>query len=496
MAIVAGVACQCRAPSSPIPDGGYGLNPGDVLQFHKNPTRDGFYSDPAFTKAAIPNMHVDTGFDGTTAGQTFSQPLFMLDGAGGRATLFIATETDQVFALDAATGANLWTANLGTPAPKGEFCGGSIDPLGITGTPVIDPVSRTMFLDAMLNAGSNGRTPRQTVFALSVDDGSVRWKLDLSSAVSGFDSTIQNQRGALTLMDGIVYIPFGGLDGDCGPYRGWVIGVPAQNPAAATGWSTAAPSGPGIWGPSGVASDGTSLYVATGNTNSPYPTPWSAANSEAVMKLFPGPTFLDATENYFAGMDWHNQDTSDADLGSSGVVLFDAPAATPGHLAFAIGKTTNAYLLDRDNLGGINDGLSTPLLASSGQIFGSLFAYATTQGAYFGLQGTMLGCSGGDVSVLKVSSASPPKLSVAWCANGGGAGSPIASTSGNLQDVVVWTYGAAGDELLRAYDGDTGGTPLYRSPALRGSSHWISPIVGNGRIYVAGNGVVTALTVP
>jgi hypothetical protein len=258
-----------------------------------------------------------------------------------------------------------------------------------------------------------------------------------------------------------------------------------------------------------VASDGTSLYVATGNTNSGgtgFPTVWLMADSEGVLKLAPGnpPTFSGAATDYFApkggaGNEWYADDTADADLGSSGVVLFDVQNGSPGHLAFAIGKTQRSYLLDRANLGGINDGLQvSPSVnyRSSGQVFGSMFAYATQCATYVGMQETVsTSCANGDVSVFKVTTATPPQLSFAWCANGGGAAGPIASTSGNLWDVVVWTYGASGDETVRAYDGDKGGTPIVTVPGLPGSEHWISPIIAGGRIYIAGDGTVTALTV-
>jgi outer membrane protein assembly factor BamB len=76
----------------------------------------------------------------------------------------------------------------------------------------------------------------------------------------------------------------------------------------------------------------------------------------------------------------------------------------------------------------------------------------------------------------------------------GGDAAPIVSTTDGLNDAVLWTYGASGDETVRAYDADTG-TLLYTSPGLAGSTHWISPIIAKGRLYVAQNGTVTALTV-
>jgi outer membrane protein assembly factor BamB len=512
---VVGNGGDAGASDGGSPDSGIGA--GDVLGHHGNPTRDGFYVDGSLTKSAIPKMHVDVNFTATTSGQTFSCPLYMADGASGAPTIFVATENDDVFALNALTGAQIWKTSVGTAVPIGEMQCGSIDPMGITGTPVIDPVSRTVFVAALVNSGAGGTTPAHMVFALSVDSGSISWQFDVGATILGFNTTAQGQRGALLFQNGIIYVPYAGLNGDCGVYHGWVISIPATSPTAAKGWATLAPSGSGIWGPSGIASDGSSLFVATGNTmpdNGPLPTVWSSANSEGVLRLDPGvpPRFSSTVTDYFAptgsdGQAWYDDDQADADLGSSGVVLLAVPGATPAQLAFAIGKTQNAYLLDRTNLGGLGNGLQTSPSAtftSANQVFGSLFAYATPKGSYVGLQETINpGCNNGDVSVFRLTTASPPQLTFAWCAPGGGAGAPIASTSGNLQDVVVWTYGAGSgpgtggtaDETLRAYDGDVGGTPIYSSPALPPSEHWISPIIGGGRIYIAGDGVVTALTV-
>jgi hypothetical protein len=495
----------CGADAGPRPDAGT-IQVFDVLQHHLNSTRDGFYVDGYMTRAAIPNLHVDPNFKATTSAQTFAQPLYMTNGAGGVATVFVATNNNDVYALNAMTGAQIWTTNLGANVPLSEMSCGNIDPRGAVGTPVIDPASRLIFVAPLVNGGTGNTTPTYMVFALSIDTGKVQWSLDVAATISGFTTTIQGQRSALSVMNGTVYVPYGGLYGDCGPYHGWVIAIPETNPTTAKGWATSAPSGAGIWGPSGAASDGTSLYVATGNTNADpsYPTVWSQADSEGVLKLTPGnpPSFSGANTDYFApsgsgGMDWYNDDTADADLGSSGVVLLDVPNANPGHLAFAIGKTQTTYILDRTNLGGINNGLQTApsvVYGTNNDVMGSLFAYSTQCGSYFGLQETVNNyCNSGDVSVFQITSSS--QLSFAWCATGGGAGGPIASTSGGNWDVVVWTYGASGDETVRAYDGDLGGTPIVTVSGLPGSEHWISPIIAGGRMYIAADGAVTALTV-
>src|SRR5262249_10992460 len=140
-------------------------------------------------------------------------------------------------------------------------------PLGITGTPVIDMGSRTMYLDAMIRENNSAH---HRIFALSIDDGSTKggWPVDVGTTVHmgsmQFTPAPQNERGALALVNGYVYVPYGGHAGDCGDYHGWVVSVPVNNPAGAAGWATVDREA-GIWAPGGIASDGTNVYAVTGN---------------------------------------------------------------------------------------------------------------------------------------------------------------------------------------------------------------------------------------
>src|ERR1044071_901188 len=159
--------------------------------------------------------------------------------------------------------------NLGAPVPRASLSCGNIDPYGVTGTPPIDLEARALFVDAMTTP-DGGTTKKHLIFALSIDDGAIKagWPVDVDArAVSGvttFSSVSQSQRGALAVLGGTVYVPYGGLYGDCGNYRGWVVGVSTTDPTKVTAWATTA-GGAGIWGPGGAASDGVNLYVTTGN---------------------------------------------------------------------------------------------------------------------------------------------------------------------------------------------------------------------------------------
>jgi hypothetical protein len=120
---------------------------------------------------------------------------------------------------------------------------GNIDLVGITGTPVVDAATRTMFFDAMTTP-DGGATKKHLLFALSIDDGKTRpgWPSDVSMTAKfgavAFDSAVQNQRGALVIVNRTLYVSYGGHAGDCGNYRGWVVSVPIDDPTAVGAWAT------------------------------------------------------------------------------------------------------------------------------------------------------------------------------------------------------------------------------------------------------------------
>jgi hypothetical protein len=148
-------------------------------------------------------------------------------------------------------------------------------------------------------------------------------------------------------------------------YHGWLVGVPIDNPATLTAWAaatTAGTHGGAIWGVGGVASDGTNPFVATGNT---FATNGNWIGGEAVIRFQPGPVFNGSPSDYWAPTNWQSLDQSDADLGSSGPLLVDVPGATPSHLIVAMGKDRKAYLVNRDNLGGISNPITSAQVASS-----------------------------------------------------------------------------------------------------------------------------------
>jgi hypothetical protein len=229
---------------------------GSVLQHHLHPSRDGLYTDPLFTKAKAAMLTRDTAFAGMISGAVLGQPLYGSDVTPGKDAVFVATEGNDVYSLDGKTGAQNWMKNLGpTVALSALPCGGGIDPYGVTGTPIIDPASRTMYLES-ISTPDSGMTEEHRVYALSVDDGSVKagWPVKIDgTTVPGFDPHVQHDRGALALLNGILYVPFTGLNGDCGTYHGWIDGIDTTKPTTIKSWATGAAGG-GAWGTAGVAS--------------------------------------------------------------------------------------------------------------------------------------------------------------------------------------------------------------------------------------------------
>lgn len=479
----------------------------NVLQFHKNASRDGHYVDAAFTRAAAAKIHKDAGFMATMSGPTYAQPLFFEGGPGGKDIVIVATETNEVSAFDAMTGAMVWRTMVAPAGPKGGGAGGcslaNITPVGVTGTPVIDAASRTLFLAAMTTNG------KHEIHALSLDDGKAKpgWPVDVSAVKAGstaFNSPAENQRGALLILNGILYVPYGGHFGDCGDYRGWVVGVPIDNPKAPLAWATRGSAG-GVWAPSGIASDGTSVFVATGNTMAApsgafpmFSSPSSWSDGEAIIRLPPDLTFTGKeTKDFFAAENWAALDDMDLDIGGSGVVLFNVPGATPSKLAIALGKDGSAYLASQENLGGMGGQLGKPVSVGMGNIMQAAVAYTTPTGTFVTMRAPGTMCTGGGgrgLTSIKITAASPPAIEGSWCAAISSSGSPIVTSTDGSKDSVVWIV--AGTKLL-GFDGETG-APVFNGgaagDAVGSANPWQTPIVAKGRLYFASSNQLQAFS--
>src|SRR5438309_10627267 len=464
----------------------------NVTQYHNHSSRDGLYIDGAFTQSAATNLTRDLNFDGTISGNVYGQPLY-IEGAPSGPMIIAVTESNNVYALNATTGTVIWQrTDIGPPVTSGLPCG-NINPAGITGTPVVDLASRSLFLDALID----GATKKHFIYSLNVDTGATNpgWPVDVNATATyngmTFTSLIQEERGGLALVNGIGYVAYSGYSGDCGAYRGWVVGVDINNPSNVHAWATTAIGG-GIWGHGGVASDGTNMFVVTGNT---FNTGGNWMGGEAIIRLQSGPTWTGQPTDYWVPTNWFSLDDSDTDLGGVSATVVDVPGATPSQLVLALGKDSNAFLLNRNNLGGITSAVAASNVGGINRGT-SAVTYRTGQGTYIGFHN-----DAGTVRAYRVTATNPPTIVFAWSQSQSGRGSPWVTTTDGTNNMIVW-YAAttgSGDQRLHAYEGDTGAI-IYAgggtNELMTGTRQWNTGMVARGRIYFGADNKVYAFRVP
>lgn len=487
-----------------------------VLFARNHVNRDGLFTNTGITKASVATLQRDSTFAGAVNGAVFASPLYAEDGPQGQGAFFVATENNNIYALDETLGTPLpgWPIQAGTPAVQSTSLATgclSVAPIGITGTPSIDPATRLIVFDAV-TGDSTGNIAAHTIQAWSIDNpmAGPTWSIDVSAKWPAFVAQSQLQRSAVLIVNGVAYIAFGSFN-DCAPYHGWVIAVPVANPGAAQAFMTPV-VGAGLWGPGGPASDGTSVFAVTGNRREDFgdASP-SWAGSNAVFRFGPSVTFSGKAADYFVPSTWDQLDRIDDDLGASGPLVVDAPGMNPSALLVQIGKQGIAYVLDRNNLGGLDGGpLASKMLVQGipgieGQLI-NVPAWATVAGTTYIIAKAWYDASaadcplpadGGvyDLMALRLDPTSPNGMTTAWCVSSGGMGSPSITMSDDSNDALVWTAGAEGDGLLHAWDLVTG-APVYTSaaPALPALRHFVTPLAVYGRILVAGDGMLYAFT--
>jgi hypothetical protein len=466
----------------------------DVVTYHNSQSRNGAYKVPGLTTAAAATMKLDTSFNGVVSGAVYAQPLYWAP-KGGTAELIVATESNIVYALDPSSGAVLWARALPTPAPSNKLGCGDINPEGITGTPVIDPKTGTLYVDAMTY---NNGALQQQLYGLSLTNGTVLsgWPLDVDAAITkaggSFTSKNQGERSALLMFKDNLYAVYGGRDGDCPPYRGTVIQV---DPTAATltaVWQTRAAAG-GIWAQGGIASEGTSLYVTTGNTQNAQ----TYGDGESIIQLKPGLARPNSNAEFYAPANWQTLDNEDLDLGGTEALPVNVQTVGGKKAARVIsfGKDGNAYLVNRNNLGGVG-GKADIVNVSSGQIKTGPAVYSTPTADMVAITNpSPVGCSETGIMMLKLAPSGKSAIKVAWCAAYSGNGSPIITTTDGTKDPIVWVVGASGDNLLHGFDAKSGKVVFAGGGAtLSGTQYWGTILAADGHFYIAAANKVYAFT--
>jgi outer membrane protein assembly factor BamB len=428
---------------------------GTWASYHRDDGHTGY--DPTLPQATSANA----GWTSATLDeQVYAEPLIY------NGLVYVATLNNTVYALNQSTGTILWSHSLGTPQSSGWGCG-NVSPQGILGTPVIDVAGGRVYVAAFFSDDT------YHVEGLSLADGTVQLNTTLS--ISGFDWTIQQQRGALALHGGYVYVPFGGRDGDCGTYHGYLVAVPTNGGANLTAYQTAG-SGNSIWGAGGpVVDDSTgNVFVSTGQGAC------ALGQNDEVIRL----SSTTVPQDYFTPYDWASIcGGADQDLGSAGPLMISSS------LMFMAGKGGHGYLLNPNALGGA-DGQIFPasntqadvcLGRTSDATFGS-FAYA----APF----IYVSCNGDGLVALNTNTGTP---SFSPCSSGCGApdwvaggglwfGPPIVAGG------AVWVVDSNSGTGLYAFNASTG-APIFHSASF-GTHHFVTPAEAGGQVFVPAGDVI------
>lgn len=428
-------------PGPPIPSGptictGPPGGNGTWTTYHGNATRAG-------DDAVGPVSAATATWGGPIAvdGQIYAQPLTC-----GRA-VYVATENDSVYALNASTGAVIWRDHLGTPEPGGDLPCGDIDPSGITGTPVVNTTSGILYAVAFLNGGDH------ELFAINVQDGQTLGHVRIGPP--GASPLVEQQRGALALDGAWIDVPYGGLDGDCGAYHGFVVAEPIGLTGANLSYEVPTSREAGIWSPAGVSVEANgSILVATGNGAST--TTFDFGDS--VIEL--SPTLQ--LEDYFAPTNWGQLNQDDTDIGSV------APTILPNGDVFQIGKAGVGDLLSARHLGGVGGQLDEANVC--GGAYGGTAHVGTT---------VYVGCTDGLYAVTASASA----FQVAWQTSAFDAGAPIVTGD------VVWAVDTGSATLLGF--NISSGAQLFSFP-LGAADHFISPSAGDDTVFVGAGDQVYA----
>lgn len=419
-------------------------------------SRDGSYNSPS-------NISSPTeSWSQTVDAPVYAEPLYF-DGS-----VFVATENNTVYSLSSANGSIQWSDHLGTPAdsvaPPYE-CNNStaqapdIQPtIGITGTPVIDSSTDTFYVASLIYGTGF------VLFALNTTSGQQISNTTIDPP--NFHYLPEEQRGALTLANGFVYVPFGGYSWDClppGPI-GWVVAIPTSLNGTEYTFGVPTTVEADIWAPEGISVDSSgTVYLVTGDSNNQ-----SFDLGNSVIKLSPDLSFTNSTTNFFAATNWEYTDTNDLDLGSTGATLL------PGGLIFSIGKDGIGYLLNASNLGGIGGELYSAVVC------GSYGAWGGT--SYAG--GTIYVPCGDGVHALSLTTGSQPKFATLWNATGFWAGPPIITAG------AVWSAGIT-NGVLYALSPENGSI-IYQKTLIP-FEHFATPSAGGGLLFVAANQTVYAI---
>jgi outer membrane protein assembly factor BamB len=403
-------------------------------------------------------------------GQVYAQPLVY------GSHVFLATENDTVYELDAATGAAVWATHLATPENSSVAPCGDIGPsIGITSTPVIDPSTGRIYAVGAVTASDN--TVHHELFALDLSSGQpiAGFPIPVDPPFpSGGSPVNQLQRAGLALDGGRVLIGYGGNDDDCATYWGWLVSAPTDGSTGLSSFQVDAGHRAGaIWasGNAPAIDAAGNAFVATGNGIGNSTSDPNYGDSVVKLNAFASPL------DWWAPANWQTLDTTDADLGSS------MPTLLPGGFVFQTGKDGNGYLLNGAGLGSVGSAVATVSGFCPGGSFGGSVHDSADSAIY-------VACAGGlRARSLALGSATPLAPKTGFSAPRGATGPPM------IAGGLVWATDSSG--TLYGLDPISGAARSQFSIPESGSqvNHFASPSAGGGLLFVGSGDQVTAFTI-
>ena len=405
---------------------------GAWTQYHADDGHSGAVASPALTPAH--STWVSPALDG----DVYGEPLYA-DGM-----ILAATINDTVYGLDPTTGTVRWSSHVATPVALSSLPCGDVDPLGILSTPVVDAATHVVYVVAEEQTLAG---VQHELVGLTTTTGAITVRKVVDPP--GMNVITQQQRGALMLDQGRVVVPFGGLDGDCGQYHGWLVAANEDGSGGLLSYHTPGNEA-GMWAAGGPVQDGAgNIYAVTGNGSSGKT--YDQGNS--VLKLSPTLQLLD----YFAEPDWAANNLADADLGSAGPVLLS------NGLLFEAGKPGRGFLVDTSHLGGIG-----------GHRFDGDVGCASFGGEAWAAPVVYVTCDNGPVKAFTVDT-NGATFSPLWTSSDNG-GPPIVAGG------AVWAEDAGGGSL-HAFDPASGAT--IQSFPTGHAARFVSPMLAGNEIVVA-----------
>jgi hypothetical protein len=499
-----------------------------VTTYHNNNSRSGTNNQESIlTPSNVNATSFGKLFTNAVDGQIYAQPLYVpavsIVGKGTHNVVFVATENDSVYAFDADsnTGANaapLWKAAFANPAagitavPSSDVSCSNIQPqIGITGTPVIDQASGTLYVVSKMKISSGGTVHYfQQLHGLDITSGAEKFggPFTIDATIAGscypnqngqvvFSALHQNQRAGLVLHDGVLVVVWASHC-DNNPYTGWVMAFQASTGKKLAVFNDDPDMGVvsyecrgGIWqgGAAPAVDSENNLYLATGNGY------FNANNSggldygDTVLKLALTQSGFKIGD-YFTPFNQDTLDDNDTDLGSGGVLLLPTQPGSNPDLAVAVGKEGSIYLLNRDNMGKYNvsgDQVVQELPNAIGGIWG-MPAYFNGS-VYFG----------GQYDFVKAFALSNGLFASAPASQSGNSYTypgPTPSISANGKtNGIVWALdngasGSGGPGVLYAYNASNLAQTLYNTTQnatrdqLGPAINFTVPTVVNGKVYV------------